>query len=46
MNTVIEIKFIKYLLNLKALNHLREQGMINSDIYKKSILRISEIAHS
>ncbi len=46
MNTVIELKFIKYLMNLKALNYLKENKMIDSKTYEKSILQIREIAQS
>lgn len=46
MNTIIELKFIKYLMNLKALNYLKENKMIDSNTYDKSILQIREIAQS
>lgn len=46
MNTMIELKFIKYLMNLKALNYLKENNMIDSKTYEKSILQLKEIAHS
>lgn len=46
MNTIIELKFIKYLMNLKALNYLKENKMIDSNTYDKSILQIRKIAQS
>ncbi len=46
MNTIIELKFIKYLMNLKALNYLKESKLIDSNTYEKSILQIREIAQS
>jgi len=46
LNDKIDLKFIKYLLNLKALNYLKEINLINNETYKKSIVQIKEIAQS
>lgn len=46
MNIYIELKFLKYLMNLKALNYLKSNNLINQETYKKSIVQIEEIAQS
>lgn len=46
MNIYIELKFLKYLMNVKALNYLKENNLINKETYKKSIVQIEKIAQS
>jgi hypothetical protein len=44
MNVNIDLKFVKYLMNLKVLNYLKENNLINEEIYKKSIVQIEKFA--
>lgn len=46
MNKELDIKFIKFLLNLKALNYLRNNNLIEEEIYEKSRMRLIKIAQS
>lgn len=46
MNVYMELRFLKYLMNIKALNYLKNNNFINNEVYKKSIMRIEEIAQS
>lgn len=43
-NVNIDLKFVKYLMNLKVLNYLKENNLINEEIYKKSIVQIEKFA--
>ena len=42
----LQIKFIKYLLNLKALNYLRKENLIDDKTYEKSRVQLEKIAQS
>ena len=44
MNVNIDLKFVKYLMNLKVLNYLKENNLTNEEIYKKSIVQIEKFA--
>ena len=44
MNSQIDIKYIQYLLNLKALNYLKQKNLIDDKTYGKSIVQIQKIA--
>ena len=46
MNKELDVKFIKYLLNLKALNYLRRHNLIDEEVYEMSRVQIEKIAQS
>lgn len=46
MNKELSIKFIQYLLNLKALNYLKDNKLIDEEVYRKSRVQIEKIAQS
>lgn len=42
----LDVKFIKFLLNLKAINYLKNKKIIDEDTYEKSRVKIEKIAQS
>ena len=42
----LDVKFIKFLLNLKAINYLKNKKIIDKDTYEKSRVQIEKIAQS
>ena len=42
----LDVKFIKFLLNLKAINYLKNKKIIDEDTYEKSRVQIENIAQS
>lgn len=42
----LDVKFIKFLLNLKAINYLKNKKIIDEDTYDKSRVQIEKIAQS
>jgi hypothetical protein len=41
---LINPKLVEYLLNIKALNYLKKNNLINNETYKKSIVEIKSLA--
>lgn len=46
MQSELNIKFIQYLLNLKALNYLKENNLIEHKVYEKARVRLEKIVQS
>ena len=42
----LDVKFIKFLLNLKAIKYLKNKKIIDEDTYEKSRVQIEKIAQS
>ena len=42
----LDVKLIKFLLNLKAINYLKNKKIIDEDTYEKLRVKIEKIAQS